>query len=72
MDKLWNLIEAHLGKAIGIPLGLNTIQFLLMLVNAISDGVLSHEELEALMKAGNGITLVLLALVMAYMKFKKP
>ena len=71
MDSFLNWIEAHIGKMVGIPLSLNAIQFIMTLMHAMSDGVIDHTELETLLQAGNGSCMVLLALAMAYLKFKK-
>ena len=71
MDKLLQLIEAHAIKFVGVPFAINSIQFLLMLIHAMSDGVIDHDELEALLQAGNGTSMILLACAMAYLKLRK-
>lgn len=71
MDKLLKLIEKHIGKSIGIPFALSSIQFVMMLLHAMSDGIIDHDELEALIQAGNGASMILLACAMAYLKLRK-
>ena len=71
MDKMWNFVEKNLGKAITIPIALNGLEFLMMLIHSMSDGVIDHSELEALLKVGDGVSILLLTLVMGYLKFKK-
>lgn len=71
MENIYNWIGKNIGKAIGVPIVLNSVEFILMLAHSLSDGVISHDELEALLKAGDGINLAFLAIVLAYLKFKK-
>ena len=71
MNSVWNFVEKHLFKFVATPVVLNGVEFLMMLMHSLDDGVISHEELEVLLKAGDGLSLTMLSLVMAYLKFKK-
>jgi len=71
MNKIWNFLENNITKVIGIPLVLNAVEFLMMLMHSLEDGLISHDELEVLLKFGDGINLIILSSVMAYLKFKK-
>ena len=71
MNNLLNWIEANIGKILGVPFSVSSIQFIMTLMHMISEGTVSHEELEALLQAGSASNMVMLALALAYMKFKK-
>lgn len=71
MESLLKLIEKNAGKTVGIPFIISTLQFLLMLLHAMSDGIIDHQELEALLQAGNGVQMVFLALAIGYLQFRK-
>lgn len=64
-------LKTHLMKFLTVPVFLNALNFSLLLLQALSDGVLSDEEILKLIHASTGIQLVFLAIVMALLKKRK-
>lgn len=64
-------LETHILKLIGIPVTLNVVKFALLLVQSLSDGVITDDELHSLMQLGSGVELIVLVIVMAVLKVKK-
>jgi len=71
--KSW--MGAHIAKFIGVPLGIQMLQFIIDLLDAMSDGVLTHNELVSLFEQGrqieNGASILMLGLAMAWLKWNK-
>lgn len=64
-------IKNNVMKIITVPVVISTGNFAVLLVQSLSDGVITEDELHMLIKAGSGIQLVCLALVMGVLKIKK-
>lgn len=71
MNKLWNFLESHMGKLISVPIALNTMQLVITILHTLNDGTLPHEDLERFLKAGDGVSLIVLGVIMAFLKARK-
>ena len=70
MSKILNWLSKNIYKVIGVPIALNSLEFVAMLVHAMQDGIIDHQELEQLLKVGDGVSLIFLVVAMAYLKLK--
>lgn len=69
---LKGFIDNHITKLVAVPLAFNGTDFILEFLNAISDGVISNDELTSLVHgAGTPLSLGVLLLVYFYLKVKK-
>lgn len=64
-------IKKNILKIVTVPVVISAGSFALLLVQSLSDGVISDEELHSLIQAGSGIELVFLAVIMAVLKVRK-
>ena len=71
LDKIMNYLTAHAKSAIAIPAAISGFEFMALLIQSASDGVISEQELHALLKAGSGFNFVILAIVLAYLHYRK-
>lgn len=70
LDDLLRSAKNNVSKVVAIPAFVSSVQFLILLVQAASDGVIDDNELHQLMTAGSGINLIVLLLVYAILKLK--
>lgn len=70
MDYILNWLANNLTKVIGVPVVVNSMSFLALLFQSLSDGVIDETELHNLLTAGSGIDLIVLVFVMAVMKVR--
>ena len=74
MDKLieiLNKLKQNSGKILWIPLILSSITFIANLVLALSDGAIDEQEFHTLTQQASGAEMLVLAFVMALLKFRK-
>lgn len=64
-------IQENLDKLVTVPVFSNIGTFALVLVQSLSDGVVTDDELHAIVQASSGLTLFMLTLVLAVLKFRK-
>lgn len=62
--KLISSLKANLTQALGIPTALSGITFVSNVVQSLSDGHLSHSELQTLISSTSGIETILLGALM--------
>lgn len=67
--KLIDWVKDNLGKVVAVPLAFNGLEFFALLFDALRDGVVSDAELHALMKAGDSVNMIFLAVVLAVLKY---
>lgn len=70
MGKILEFLASNIGKAVLVPVLVDVSQVLMIVAHSLGDGVITHEELLNIIKAGNGLNTVILLLVIAYLKFK--
>lgn len=63
-----DMIKEHAKPLIAVPAILNGGNFLIMLLQSVSDGVITDQELHNLMQASSGLNIVILGIVMLIMK----
>ncbi len=65
---MFDFFEKHLGKFVGGTTILSSVNFVTLLVSSLSDGIITDEELHALIQASSGIQVVVLVVIMAFLK----
>lgn len=71
MNDLFNWLQSNVHKAVGVPALISTVQFLAMLMQYASDGVIDETELHQLLTTGSAINLAILIVVYAFLKARK-
>ena len=69
--KILEWIKDNILKIAAVPVVVSSGNFILLLVQSMSDGVITDEELHALIKVGSGIELICLVAVMGVLKIRK-
>ncbi len=70
-EKFKSLLEGNLFQVLGVPTALSGVTFVSNVVQSLSDGNLSHSELQGLISSASGIETLILLLLMIALKFKK-
>jgi hypothetical protein len=66
-----NWVKNNLGKVVAVPITINTIEFAVLFLQSIQDGVITDEELHQMMQVGSGVSLIFLTAVLGFLKLKK-
>ncbi len=69
MDLL-QFLEKNLNRILTVPVIISLMHFILLLIQSLSDGILTNEELHALIQGTSGINIVILGFVMIVLKLK--
>ena len=74
MNKILKFIEDHILKILTIPFLIDAIQILATFLQAIDDqmeGILDCDQMNSLIKDGNYLCMIVIAIVAAYLKITK-
>ena len=70
MDWILGWLKNNVSKVVAVPVVFNTLEFAMLFVDSMRDGIMDDRELHALMQAGDSISLIYLAIAMAILKAK--
>jgi len=75
LSDLLNLVVGkgaeHIGKMIAVPAALSVFEWVANLIHAVSDGVVTEEEMTTIVSFSSPAQIVLLGLVLLVLKMKK-
>jgi len=71
MELFLDWLRKNVSKVVAIPLAINSVEFLMLFLKSIQDGIIDDKELMALMQLGDSLTLIFLTLAMALLKLRK-
>lgn len=60
--------KKHLFKLITIPAIISALNFIVLILQSVSDGVITDQELHALIKASSGIDIIFLVIAITLLK----
>lgn len=68
MDAIKNWVKSHAYKILAIPAGIGGLEFIINLLGAAQDGVITREELHNLVALASPTQVVLIGIVMYALK----